>query len=724
MIGSDALGLCCRGIGALVSGSLLWALSAGPASADEMLNETIVVRAILPESAHALAGSAARLDEEALRVMAPITVKEALRRTPGVNVIDEDGFGLKLNITVRGLNPRRSSRTLLLEDGMPIQPAPYADPSAHYYPPLGRVEKLEFLRGAGQVLHGPQSVGGMVNFVTRAAPRYPILQSAISVGEGAYADAQVRLGAGGTWGGVALDLERKQGDGIRDGHETILQDSALRLEWRPAPNHAITLRTTHTEEDTRLTEAGLDQARFDISPYYNAFENDRFDLTRSAAQGIHAWRINPSAVLSTQAYFARTERASYRQTDTSVDRMVENVATGCTGAARLDYESAAALCGNKMRPREFEFFGFEPKLSLQSEIFGWSAATTLGLRAHFEDTRRRRFDGLTPDARENSPGSRLRDENLIDVEAYALYGETSLSNGPWTVTPGLRVEDFTVRNEALRANFVSVSRVAEDRTTILAPGFGLTRALGDDLTLFAGLHSGFAPARPDRDLNPTAPLNHVKPERSVEFEGGIRARLASGARIDVTAFDMELDDLIVASQLVGGRSGAFENAGRARHAGIEIGANAAFGALDLSVSYAHLAIAEFLSNASETESGVRGARVPYAPKHSFDAALTYRGRDWTAQWGVNYISDQFADARNARAPSADGMSGLIPARTVHRAALTYRPSQAWFEFFVSADNIFDTAYISSRVDGLFAGPPRRVVAGLKMTPSHAPDAGQ
>jgi len=95
----------------------------------------IVVRGIVPEEVESVAGSLTIIGPTALARMQPISVKEALRRVPGVQVVDEDAFGLKLNISVRGLSARRSGRTLLLEDGVPIQPAPYADPSAHYYPP-------------------------------------------------------------------------------------------------------------------------------------------------------------------------------------------------------------------------------------------------------------------------------------------------------------------------------------------------------------------------------------------------------------------------------------------------------------------------------------------------------------------------------------------------------------------------------------------------------------
>lgn len=45
-----------------------------------------------------------------------MTTNEALRKIPGVVVRDEEGFGMRPNISIRGLNPTRSNKVMLLED--------------------------------------------------------------------------------------------------------------------------------------------------------------------------------------------------------------------------------------------------------------------------------------------------------------------------------------------------------------------------------------------------------------------------------------------------------------------------------------------------------------------------------------------------------------------------------------------------------------------------------
>jgi Fe(3+) dicitrate transport protein len=86
------------------------------------------------ETLERLPGSVEVLDRRQLATSRVMSVNEALHKATGVNVRDEEGMALRPNIGIRGLNPTRSSKTLLLEDGLFVTYAPYGDNASYYHP--------------------------------------------------------------------------------------------------------------------------------------------------------------------------------------------------------------------------------------------------------------------------------------------------------------------------------------------------------------------------------------------------------------------------------------------------------------------------------------------------------------------------------------------------------------------------------------------------------------
>ena len=125
------------------------------------------------ETLERLPGSVDVLDRRQLETSRVMNVNEALHKATGVNVRDEEGLALRPNIGIRGLNPTRSSKTLLLEDGLFVTYAPYGDNATYYHPPVERFEAIEVVKGSGQIAYGPVTVGGVVNYLTPAPPVKP-----------------------------------------------------------------------------------------------------------------------------------------------------------------------------------------------------------------------------------------------------------------------------------------------------------------------------------------------------------------------------------------------------------------------------------------------------------------------------------------------------------------------------------------------------------------------
>jgi len=83
-------------------------------------------------------GSGTLISSARLLNTKPLSGNEILRQVPGVHVQEEEGLGLRANISIRGLNPDRSRTVLMLEDGVPVALAPYGEPEMYYTPPLMR----------------------------------------------------------------------------------------------------------------------------------------------------------------------------------------------------------------------------------------------------------------------------------------------------------------------------------------------------------------------------------------------------------------------------------------------------------------------------------------------------------------------------------------------------------------------------------------------------------
>ncbi|MBA3442284.1 MAG: TonB-dependent receptor [Pyrinomonadaceae bacterium] len=695
-------------------------LQAGP-----LAEEVVVTSALItgtPETLQHIPGSVEIINQKLLETSRSFTSSEALRKVAGVQVRDEEGFGLRPNIGIRGLNPTRSSKVLLLEDGLPLTYAPYGDNASYYHPPIDRFESIEVLKGSGQILYGPTTVGGVVNYVT---PNPPIEPSGFVMGTFGSRDYfNGHLNYGGTWRntGLLFDYTRKQGAGSRENTHFGLNDFNFKSVSTLGAKQALTLKFNHYGEDSNVTYSGLTEAEYRESPRQNPFKNDSFYGDRYGASAAHAYVFNSNAVLTTNFYGAYFRRHWWRQSSNSNQRpnRLRTLSGGdpdCTGIADLN-----TTCGNEGRLRQYHFLGAEPRLHVTHQLFNVRNEADFGLRVHFETQQRRQENGDSPTSRSGL----LVENNERRNQAYSGFAQNRFIFGEWTITPGIRLEHVKYERTNRLAN---AGRGVFGRTNLtqIVPGLGVSYTPTDKLTVFGGVHRGFAPPRTEDVINnTTGGVVELDPELSWNYELGLRSTPYAGVKLEATFFRMDYENQIVAASLAGGVGSQLTNGGETLHQGAEVAGRVDTGAIFKSRhnvyvrgAYTFLPDARFTGVRFSSVGGfnrtsITGNRLPYASDHTLNAIIGYShpsGID--ALMEANYVSEQYADDLNTIQPTADGQRGLIPKYTVWNATLNYNVERLRTTFFVTVKNVFDHTYIVDRTRGILPSSPRLVQGGLK-----------
>lgn len=662
-------------------------------------------------------GSGDILDRELLEAAHVFTVNEALRKVPGLMARDEEGFGLRPNIGVRGLNPTRSTKVLLLEDGLPLTFAPYGDNASYYHPPVDRFDHIEVLKGAGQILFGPQTVGAVINYITPAPPEESTGLIGVSGGNHDFREVH------GEWGttigrtGFVVNATRKVADGARDNMRLRVSDFNLKARHVLSEEQDITFRASYYDENSDVPYSGLTLAEYTADPYANPFTHDNFQAYRWSASATHGWRIAEAATLRTSVYYTFFNRDWWRQSSNSGQRPNDASDPACGGMADLD-----AGCGNEGRLREFWTAGVEPRLTLDSAPFGLAGETQLGVRFHREHQFRIQANGDTPDARTPGTGVNggIRENNVRDVRAWSGFAQLRFDFGALSITPGARYEHI----EYDRENRLNRARGASSESQFI-PGIGATWNAHDALTLFAGVHRGFSPPRVEDIISPAGGSVDLEAELSWNYELGIRAEPAGGLRLEATLFRMDFQNQIVPASVAGGSGATLTSAGRTLHQGFELGlqvdsrelfgtAQSIFGRLVWTwLPDAKYRGTRFSSVPGFTNVDVRGNRLPYAPEHLLAATLGYaHDSGFSVQVEVTCQSESFSDDLNTVAVSANGQRGRIAPYAVINAAVNQTLMDGRLTLFATVKNAADRLYVADMSRGLIPGMPRLVQGGF------------
>jgi Fe(3+) dicitrate transport protein len=376
-------------------------------------------------------------------------------------------------------------------------------------------------------------------------------------------------------------------------------------------------------------------------------------------------------------------------------------------------------CGNEGRLRYYHTWGIEPKMKMTFNAGPAANELDAGFRYHAERQERLQKNGPLPTSRDGL----LVEDNDRTARAASFFLQNRFTFGNLVITPGLRFESVDFR----RVNYLNGAR-GQVRLNQWIPGLGAAYTVANRLTLFTGLHRGFAPPRVEDIINNnTGASVDLDAELSWNYEAGARLNLPADLRAEATFFRMNFENQIIPASVAGGIGATLTNAGATLHQGTELAGawqmnrllprrhQVVLRAAWTSLPVARFATARFSNVPGFTSVRITGNRLPYAPKNLLTASLTY-----THAKGVNvvvenvYTGKQFADDLNTIGGTPDGQRGLLPGNALWNASLNV-PVGPRATLFATTKNLTDRLTIVDRSRGLLPGIPRLIQFGFRFT---------
>jgi len=669
-------------------------------------------------------------------------VNRTLREVPGVNIQEEDGFGLRPNIGLRGTGVERSSKITIMEDGVLIAPAPYADPAAYYFPTIGRMQGVEILKGSSQIKYGPFTTGGAINMISTQIPDG--FSGRVTLLGGSFGGRNLHAFVGNAHKNIAYMAETFQysSDGFKklDGGGNTGFDkkdylAKLRINTNPEAKvyQSLTFKIGQATESSNETYLGLTENDFNATPNrrYSASQKDLMTTEQTLFSATHFIKPASNINISTTAYRTDFKRNWYKLdrvkdstgTTTSISNILENPADYydafdiVRGATSTNSNALFVRANN----RKYYAQGLQSVLGITFDSQSVSHDINIGVRFHHDELDRFQWDdeysmntGVMQLTKSGTPGT--ESNRIKSADAFATYLQYKIKYKKFTVIPGIRYENITLNEKDYGKNDPERTgdeiKESNNKVDVIIPGIGIDYTFSKYLSAFAGIHKGFSPPGPN---------DETVPEESINYETGIRYTKNSVSG-QMTLFFNNYSNLLGSDLAATGGTGTGElfNAGEVQSKGLEfqIGydllsyrENATF-SLPLTIVYTYSDATfqnSFRSSFEEWGNVEAGDQLPYLANNQFAVILGLEHRNFGINLGGKYMDVMRTNPGQGNIPDNEKTDSYF----VIDLGVNYAMHKN-ISLFANAVNITDDVYNAARRPaGLRPGMPRAFNIGLK-----------
>ncbi|MHC4957439.1 MAG: TonB-dependent receptor family protein [Planctomycetota bacterium] len=639
-----------------------------PAPDDEVVVEADKVDASVPTERLEETGSHGVLTPERVRDATPTTVDEIARRLPGVSSRLYSGDEhLRPSISMRGMPDNGFTEyTAVHVDGINFSTLIYGWTALSIFPfTAERIFAAEVRQGAHAIRQGPNTIAGVVNFVTRPIPDRPTLDVDTMFASYDYMSSRVLLGNTwkSGWGGL-LEYVQKGGDTFRQDAEFDVSEGALKLRKTFKNDAYLQLNAFHWRDTHQLAQR-LTRQQLEEDPSQNPSER-RIDWN-GWAYGTDLMYRNDLADGSwyyVRGYFRKARRAL----DSGRPR------TGPPFDSVRNADSDNYNTGIELRG--------EQELGAGNRLH-------YGARYHYEQIDRQvfqEFDDGTP--------TDLQSDTKTWTHALSAHIDDTFTWKRMTVVVGLRLEYIP---EMKGEDAVSGNSQTFDLFEVL-PGLSANYLTTENTAVFVNYHHSFRAPQ-------TWSFDYTGKPQDFEFENGKNAELgwrwtdAKGDSGSIAVWWIDFSNFIDFDDL----TETFRNLGGFESYGITLTVDHDFGAQGLegfsvfgTATYQH---SEF------TEGQYTGNDTPFVPSALFSGGLRYAHR--TGLYGVfegYYLgSSEVTPENDIQTPGYWLFDLRLGWRTVQEAGHL----RITIDLAIGAKNLFDEDYyLQHNATQFVPGTPR------------------
>ena len=683
-------------------------------------------------------GSASYISAADLQKFNYTDINRVLRTVTGVNVYEEDGFGLRPNISLRGTSPDRSAKITLMEDNVLIAPAPYSAPAAYYFPSVARMSAVEILKGSSQIQYGPFTTGGTINFVSAPIPTKFSAGFLTDYGSFNTSRTVANVGIANETVGAVVQFLNYNSDGFKNlpsgantGFDKKDVMAKFRVKSKPTSEiyNALDFKMVYAEEDANETYLGLTEEDFNNSPFmrYAGSEKDNITTKNNQFSVTHTLKTSNYFSVTTTAYRNKFARNWYKLNDVRfggttypIDVILEDPTTN---ELAFDYLTGAQNSPNnalrvRANNRGYLAQGIQTKLDFHFLTGDVYHDLEVGVRYHKDSEDRFQWndsyamiDGSMVLTTAGTPGT--QDNRVAYASALAAHALYKIKYNDLTVTPGIRFETIDLLNKNYGTNDVTrtgINLVENDNhVKVWLPGVGANYRFNNYVSLFGGVHKGFAPPTntPGTDA-----------ENSTNYEIGTRYNYKKFSGELVIYFN-DYKNLLGSDLAASGGSGTLDqfNAGEAHVKGIEFLINYQVlkeeSKFKLPITFGYtLTDTEFVNEFASSDGAwgtiEKGDEIPYISKHQFNASIALEHAKFELILGARYSGEFRTVAGQGSIPNENS----VPSNTVVDFGSKYKFNKH-FSVTGNINNLFDTTYLVSRVPaGLRPGMPFSASIGI------------